>query len=192
MKYPNRHFFFIPKMTNFVPKTQFLKDMKGFNIFVVIFIASFSCTAQTAQRENDSNTRGEKMISFGDKIDLSNTLTTAEMLERYAGMGVSDTVTTKFTARVKEVCKVKGCWMKLELANGEESMVRFKDYGFFMPTDINGKEVVVNGFAFVEEMSVADQKHYADDGGMTKEQIEEISKPKMTYGFEADGVLLKQ
>ncbi|WP_281542667.1 DUF4920 domain-containing protein [Maribacter aestuarii] len=166
--------------------------MKGFNIFLVILAVVFSCNAQTNQSENKLKTANEPLISFGDKIDSNNILTTDEVLERYQGMAATDTLQTKFTARVKEVCKVKGCWMILELTNGEEAMVRFKDYGFFMPTDINDKEVIVGGFAYVEEMSVADQKHFAEDGGMSKEQIDAISKPKMTYGFEANGVLVKQ
>jgi len=40
-------------------------------------------------------------------------------------------------------------------------MVRFKDYGFFMPLDASGKEVIVAGKAFVTEVSVADLKHYS-------------------------------
>ena len=60
-----------------------------------------------------------------------------------------------------------------------------------MPKDIKGKEVIVNGLAFVEEMSVKDQKHYAKDGGKSEAEIAEITSPKKTLGFEADGVLLK-
>ncbi len=61
-----------------------------------------------------------------------------------------------------------------------------------MPADVYGKEVVVNGSAYVEELGVADQKHFAKDGGMPQGQIDAISKPKMTYGFEANGVLIKR
>ena len=82
--------------------------------------------------------------------------------------------------------------MKLKLENGEEAMVKFKDYGFFMPKDIAGKEVIVNGLAFIEEMSVEEQKHYAEDAGESKEVIAAITAPKKTYRFEADGVLLKK
>ena len=42
----------------------------------------------------------------------------------------------KITGKVTEVCQEKGCWMKIERENGEQLMVKFKDYGFFMPTDI--------------------------------------------------------
>jgi hypothetical protein len=109
----------------------------------------------------------------------------------YDGLSTNDTLTTKFVGKVKEVCQAKGCWMKVELSNGNEAMVRFKDYGFFVPRDIAGKNVVVDGLAFVEEMSVEDQKHYAKDAGANEEELSKITTPKKTYGFEASGVLIK-
>ena len=39
----------------------------------------------------------------------------------------------KVSGKVVEVCQEKGCWMKVERPNGENLMVKFKDYGFFMP-----------------------------------------------------------
>ncbi|MGB5361081.1 MAG: DUF4920 domain-containing protein, partial [Eudoraea sp.] len=104
----------------------------------------------------------------------------------------ADTLETKFSATVTDVCKSKGCWMKLNLKNGEEVMVKFKDYGFFVPKDIEGREVVVNGSAFIDNMSVEDQKHYAKDAGESQEVIKQIKEPKKTFGFEADGVLIGQ
>ncbi|MFX0558106.1 DUF4920 domain-containing protein [Maribacter sp. CXY002] len=131
-------------------------------------------------------------MSIGDKIDTKKALGNAAMLEKYLIMSATDTLLTKFAGTVKEVCKVKGCWMILELYNNEEVMVRFKDYAFFMPTDIQGKDVIVNGVAFVEEMSIEDQRHFAKDGGANVDDINKILKPKKTFGFEASGVLIKQ
>ena len=82
--------------------------------------------------------------------------------------------------------------MKLKLDDDNEVMVKFKDYGFFVPKDIAGQEVIINGVAFVNEMSVDEQKHYAEDSGETQQVIDAITSPKKTYSFEADGVLLKQ
>ena len=114
------------------------------------------------------------------------------MLAAYEQMPVADTTSTKFTATVSEVCQAKGCWMKLQLQDGGEAMVRFKDYGFFVPKDIAGKQVVVSGKAFVDMMSVEDQQHYAEDEGKSAEEIAAITEPKKTYSFEASGVLIKQ
>ena len=71
-------------------------------------------------------------------------------------------------------------------------MVRFKDYGFFVPLDASGKEVIVKGKAYVNKVSVADLKHYAEDAGKSEEEIAEITEPKIEYAFEANGVLIKK
>ena len=81
--------------------------------------------------------------------------------------------------------------MKVDLGNGEQTMVRFKDYGFFMSRDIVGKQVIVNGVAFIEDSSVEDQRHFAYDGGISEKEIALITKVKKTYAFEADGVIIK-
>lgn len=163
--------------------------MKSFNILLVVFAMVLSCKGQN-DTEN-KNVSPNELLSFGEKIEAIDAKDVKSMLADYNNITQNDTLQTKFVAKVKEVCKSKGCWMKLELADGEEAMVRFKDYGFFMPMDIEGKEVIVNGLAFVESMSVEDQKHYAEDGGATANELAEITSPKKTYGFEADGVLLK-
>lgn len=96
----------------------------------------------------------------------------------------------KITGKVVEVCQEKGCWMKIERLNGEKLMVKFKDYGFFMPKNIVGKEVVLDGEATVKEVSVKQQKHYAEDAGKSKEEVEKIKEPKKELQFVAKGVLV--
>ena len=81
--------------------------------------------------------------------------------------------------------------MKLSLDNEEETMVRFKDYGFFMPLDSKDRTVIVEGKAFVKETPVDELRHYAEDAGKSKEEIEKITEPKKEYAFEANGVLMK-
>ncbi len=167
--------------------------MRGFNILVVFLVLIMSCKAQETKQEVVAKAKNAKeLASFGDKIMADGSISSREMMQKYVGLAVADTLQAKFTAVVKEVCQSKGCWMKVELDGGEEAMVRFKDYGFFMPKDISGKEVIINGSAFVEEMSVEDQKHYAEDGGKSEDEIAKITAPKKTFGFEADGVLLKE
>ena len=104
-------------------------------------------------------------------------------------MKVGDTLNTKLKGAITEVCSKKGCWMKLDIGNDKIVRVTFKDYGFFMPLDATG-EVVVNGIAYVKEISVADLKHYAEDAGKSAEEIAKITEPEVTMSFEADGVLL--
>ncbi len=160
--------------------------MRKINLLLAFLMISFACMGQ---EEPVMPTAG--YTSFGEQIDANEAMGVQEMSAAYLKMAIADTVQTKFNAIVTDVCQSKGCWMKLQLEDGEETMVRFKDYGFFVPKNIVGKEVVVNGAAFVEEMSVEDQKHYAKDAGKSEEEIAKITETKKSYGFEADGVLLK-
>lgn len=167
--------------------------MLRFNILLSFFLIIGTATAQDPNiDERNEPVIVSDMSYFGVQIDENNSMSSIEMSDKYANMAVADTVTTKFIATVIEVCQSKGCWMKLQLEDGQETMVRFKDYGFFMPMDIKGKDVIVNGLAFVEEMSVEDQKHYAKDGGKSEVEIAKITAVKRALGFEANGVLLKQ
>ncbi|WP_252730004.1 DUF4920 domain-containing protein [Zobellia uliginosa] len=175
-------------MTSFVVLIKFLLEMRLFNILLAVFTVVLTCRGQEAEKVTYD---GVTYSTIGANLDLGNVLSDAQMDDRFNKMQTNDTLRTKFKAKVTEVCKVKGCWMKLQLNNGQETMVRFKDYGFFMPSDIAGKDVVVNGYAYVEAMSVEDQKHYAKDGGECQSKIDEIKEPKKTFGFEADGVLIE-
>ena len=167
--------------------------MKQFNILIGVFAVFLSCQS-VEKRDKTDNSKGElvEYASFGAEVDASGSSSQEDMLAIYQQLKATDTVTAKFTAAVTEVCQSKGCWMKLKLEDGAEAMVRFKDYGFFVPKDIAGKEVIVSGNAFVDMMSVEDQQHYAEDEGKTAEEIALITSPKKTYSSEASGVLIKQ
>jgi hypothetical protein len=71
-----------------------------------------------------------------------------------------------------------------------EMRVTFKDYAFFMPKDLAGKHVVVDGYAYVETTTVEELRHYAQDAGKSKEEINAITQPKREVSFEAAGVLV--
>ena len=129
--------------------------------------------------------------SIGEEITADAAKSTSDMAEAYKAMRIGDTINTKMIGKVDEVCQSKGCWMKINLENGEQVMVKFKDYGFFMPKDIAGKEVVLNGMAYVNELPVEELRHYAEDAGKSAEEIAAITELKRTFSFEANGVLLK-
>lgn len=129
---------------------------------------------------------------FGEKFDPVAELSFTEMIDQ---MNNQDTVITKVNAKVESVCQAKGCWMNLASAdNSTESMVfvKFKDYGFFMPLDIAGREVVIDGKAYREITSVDELRHYAEDEGKSAEEIAKITEPVEEYKFMASGVALKK
>ena len=171
--------------------------MKQFFLTILALVIITSCnnsTKETPEVVEQDNTETPSEMAyryFGEKITDTKVLTHEEMYEKYKNLKPGDTVNVKFAAEVKSVCQSKGCWMQVDMGE-EEAMVKFKDYGFFMPTDIAGEEVVVRGKAFIDEMSVEDQRHFAEDAGKSAEEIAAITEPKRTLSFTADGVLLAE
>ena len=125
---------------------------------------------------------------FGALINDEGAVSTDEFLAMMEG---KDSLEIKLAAVATEVCQKKGCWMKVETAEGETMRIRFKDYGFFVPKDLAGKEVVFSGKAYKETVSVEDLKHYAEDGGESEEAIAAITEPETSITFMADGVLIR-
>ena len=166
------------------------------NVLKICLIVSlvFVACKENKKTEKEVN-RTEKVAdydSFGVEISGKDQIGAALMLDKFKSLNTGDTLTVKFASKINEVCSKKGCWMKLDLTDGVETMVRFKDYGFFMPLDANGREVIVNGKAYVKKTTVKELQHYAEDAGKTKEEIAKITEPKIEFAFEADGVLMKK
>lgn len=108
-------------------------------------------------------------------------------------VSTQDSVRTKVKATVESVCQTKGCWMNLVGAEGQANpsiFVKFKDYAFFVPKDISGKEVIIEGVAYREVTTVEELKHYAEDEGKSEEEIAQITEPVEELKFMADGVIV--
>ena len=158
--------------------------MKNLIYLFLVVTLMFSC------KNNAQSSKKDGFTSYGKIVTYNETATVDEVSAKYKTLKVGDTLNVKFKSKIEDVCQNKGCWMKITLADKQQSFVKFKDYAFFMPKDSKGQEVVVNGKAFVSEVSVDEQKHYAEDKGESKEAIAAIVAPKLTYSFLADGVLL--
>ena len=170
--------------------------MKRLLVFAaVLSIALSSCKVEKKGEKsttNDTEVQKIEYASFGEKITDAESISADEMRAKFKNLKAGDTLNVKFTSTINEVCKKKGCWMKLDLGEEQESMVRFKDYGFFMPKDIASDEVIVAGKAYVEKTSVEDLKHFAKDAGKSEEEIAKIKEPELTYAFLSHGVLLPE
>jgi hypothetical protein len=161
-----------------------------------VCLSLFSCKDVETGRNNELAQVIEyqhSYKSYGKNITAENALSSAEMSEKYNALELGDTIKAKFKTTVNSVCKMKGCWMVLDLPDAVDNpTVRFKDYGFFVPKDIEAKIVVVEGLAFMEEIGVEDQRHLAGDAGKTEDEINAIQEPRLSPGFLADGVLIKE
>lgn len=89
---------------------------------------------------------------------------------------------------VTGVCPKRGCWITLKTENGASFFVKMKDYAFFVPVALKGKNVVLEGNAESKITSVDELKHYAKDAKKSKSEIDAITAPKEEIRFLASGI----
>lgn len=147
--------------------------MKKIKVLLGLFIISASLSGQTR--------------SFGEKIEEGSIIENSKIQNLFLA---KEKFNAKLKAKVTDVCQMKGCWMKLEIGDEKDIMVNFKDYSFFVPKNIIGKEVIVSGEAFKRNISVDELKHYARDRGENESAISLIVEPKEIYSLTAKGVIL--
>lgn len=151
---------------------------------IILFgIALCFSTGVFAQEEIRSAQIG---VEYGAGVKTGTSVNVEELVLTLA----SDSIYTgRVAGKVIEVCKNKGCFMKIERAgDAEPIMVRFQDYGFFMPQDIVGKNVLLEGVAKVKETSIPQLKHFAEDAGKSESEIATITSPKTAIEITALGV----
>ena len=173
--------------------------MKIVQFLIVLAVILSGCKEKTDRKEGAQDPMANEVVStevsesvFGLAPSAEKSVSAQEALLAYSDMKSGDTLQTAFRAEVLEVCQAKGCWMRLALSDEEQVMVRFKDYGFFVPKDLAGTEVLVEGLAFISEVPEEERKHLAEDGGATEEELSAIVGSAKEYGFEASGVRLYQ
>lgn len=161
-------------------------------ISLVLMLLTLVVFSSQAQSKKSGAINVSDYASFGAKFQPKKVLNEKQMLKKYKSLKKGDTVVVQFKSNIKEVCKKKGCWMQMDLSEGNKSFVKFKDYGFFVPLNADNSEAILNGKAFVNVVSVDELRHYAKDGGKSQAEINKITKPEVTYSFMADGVLIKK
>ena len=167
--------------------------MKVIIALLLCVLMSVSCKKEAPVNKSVTpNNKTKTYKVFGKSIQPHDAISAASMATHFSTMQIGDTIPAKFSAQVRRVCKVKGCWMTLVLPNRMEVMVNFKDYAFFVPESSIGKEVIMNGWAYIKINSVASQQHYAKDVGQSEKEIKAIITPKRSYMFKADGVLIPE
>ena len=125
---------------------------------------------------------------YGEKVTTDGAVALTDVVAKLANG--AEPMETKIKAKIVEVCPNKGCWLKLELSNGETAMVKMKDYGFFLPVAAKGKTVVIDGEVKMKTTSVAELKHYAEDAKKSKAEIDAITKPEKEVRVTAKGIVI--
>lgn len=98
---------------------------------------------------------------FGAEMPIGEAQSIAAAIDGYSQ---ANPTPQKFSGRVANVCRQKGCWMELE-ADGKSARVTMLDYGFFLPTDAAGRAEVYGTLSEVQ-LDRKTAEHYAKDAGI--------------------------
>lgn len=160
-----------------------MKKYSFLTLIVAIATTWFACKSATAPAAEES--------SFGAGVSKPDSALAFTVVSTQ--LETADSAMVILRGKVSEVCQAKGCWMNIVDPSGtsqDTMFVQFQDYGFFMPKDLAGKEVIIEGKAYKQETSVEELKHYAEDAGKSAEEIAAITTPVMEKKFMATGVVI--
>ena len=154
--------------------------MKKLLFLLTIVMSSISLMAQPPKGP------AKKGMTFGIKTTAEGAVAANELTNVMAEKTTAD---VKVKGTVTEVCKAEGCWIRMQTASGT-MLIKMKDHSFTVPMALNGKTIVADGTAELKETSVEMLKHYAEDAGKSKAEIESITAPKKEIVLQAKGILV--
>jgi hypothetical protein len=130
--------------------------------------------------------------NYGKALTLKETTKVSEILahpETYDGKKV------RVEGAVVEVCKKRGCWIKLS-SDKEYESIQFKvdDGVIVVPLDAKGKSAVAEGVVSAKTYSVEDLikqgKHQAEEQGTTFDPAT-VKGPKTVVRIMGEGAVIK-
>ncbi|PRP66747.1 DUF4920 domain-containing protein [Nonlabens agnitus] len=167
------------------------------HLFALFFITLTIVGCRDAQENDETPAVNEDQLeevaftNYGDDVTADSYIKSGDLTYLFSQLKPNDTVKVKVRTVINEVCAKKGCWIEVPVGDDQSARVTFKDYGFFLPKNSQGKEVVLSGKAFKSVTSVEDARHYAMDGGKSQEEIDAITEDQITLSIVADGALVE-
>lgn len=146
-----------------------MEEIMRKSVLLLIFFL-FACAQNNQQAE---------VQKFGGEITLNEMVSLDQVMQepdKYLGSEV------KVSGTVTDVCEKKGCWIKLKDGDNEIT-VRFKDYAFFVPTDVVNAQVTVQGI-----IEVAQNDHIMQEAN--KHSADSTASAEVQYAFTANAVEL--
>jgi hypothetical protein len=164
--------------------------MKYFSLILVLF-AFVSCqqAQQPAGKTGENAAQLPSTGNFGKEVAVDKSYQATELAGLFSN---TDKIECNLSGQITASCKHTGCWMDLDMGNGETVHVTFLDESFTIPLDAAGKKAIAQGTATRELIPVEKLKNYAREDGKSEAEIAAITKPQYAYEFVASGVLIEE
>lgn len=161
--------------------------MNYLKIFLVVLVVT-ACNQPAKQpAENKEVAQQPSTGNFGENFSPENAVPASQVANLFNSI---DTVEAVISGGITAACKHSGCWMDLEMGNGETIHVTFLNESFTIPLDAAGKNAVAQGLAIRELIPVESLQNYAREEGKSEEEVAAITEPAYAYEFIATGVLI--
>lgn len=173
-------------------------------LFISIIALGFAACNQSTSGSGDkkdttsSKMEGDKMASkdkiYGVAFDYKAPVKLTDLMKDAANLDTTKDYAVE--AVVTSVCQSKGCWFRAEDGKGGDVFIKIvgeekgEELGIPMNTAA-GSSLIFYGTPKYREISVKQQRHYLEDAGKSKAEIDAITKPKMEWRFFASGVVVK-
>jgi hypothetical protein len=158
-------------------------------IFILILILAGSCNYNVKVESSQSDEEIASTGAFGLQILAEDAADATEIESLFTD---TDAIDTKLKGKLTACCQHSGCWMDMDIGNGNTMNVTFKDGEFTIPKDAAGKKAIIQGTAYRELIPVNKLKAFAKDEGKTEEEINQITEPAYEYTFVAEGVIIEE
>jgi hypothetical protein len=163
--------------------------MRYFSFILVILVAVACQNATQQPAQHQTETAMASTGNFGTSVTHDEAVAADRIKDLFTS---GDTVSVKVFGHISASCKHSGCWMDLDLGNGDALHVTFKDESFTVPLDAAGKNAIAEGIAIRELIPVEKLKNFAREDGKSEEEIAAITEPVYAYEFIANGVLIEE
>lgn len=167
--------------------------MKYLFTFIILFSFLIVSCSKDAKKTDDMH--NSKSADLGDgaygfvKIDEQNAISVEELFN--TAMNNDENLTIKAKGKITKVCQHSGCWVTIEMPNGKDMLVEFKDEFSIPKKGMVGKSIYFQGKTEKEIYSVDELRSNAMKDGKSKEEVEAITEPEIDIKFIAEGVLIK-
>lgn len=166
------------------------------NTLVIVLLGGSMIACQTTNNQESEQELPISEVSadfqdqkyYGEKISGEGAISIEKMVKEVQEKGTFEGMVK---GEITATCAKKGCWMTMKNQE-DEIRVKFKDYGFFVPTEgQEGKTAIMQGIAYLDTISVELRRHYAEDAGKSQEEINAITEPEYDVSFLANGIIIK-
>lgn len=163
--------------------------MKYLSLILVILIATACGNIPQQASDTETEQNAESTGNFGNEFVTENAIPASEVVTLFTD---ADTSEITISGNIAASCKHSGCWMDLDMGNGEFVHVTFQEESFTIPLDASGKNAIAQGIAVRELIPVETLQNYAREEGKSEEEVAAITEPVYAYEFIATGVLIEE